>query len=55
MRELISDLPTKQQQALHMRYFAGLGYAAIASALGYSEDSARANVSQAMRKLNARW
>jgi RNA polymerase sigma factor (sigma-70 family) len=55
MRELISDLPTKQQQALHLRYFAGLSYAAIASALGCSEDSARANVSQAMRKLKARW
>jgi RNA polymerase sigma-70 factor, ECF subfamily len=55
MRELISDLPTKQQQALHLRYFAGLGYAAIASALGCSEASARANVSQAMRKLKARW
>jgi RNA polymerase sigma-70 factor (ECF subfamily) len=55
MRELISDLPTKQQQALHLRYFAGLGYAAIANAIGGSEDSARANVSQAMRKLRARW
>ena len=55
MRELISDLPTKQQQALHLRYFAGLGYVAIASALGCSEDSARANVSQAMRKLKTRW
>jgi RNA polymerase sigma factor (sigma-70 family) len=55
MRELISDLPTKQQRALHLRYFAGLGYAAIASALGCSEDSARANVSQAVRKLKARW
>lgn len=55
MRELISDLPTKQQQALHLRYFAGLGYAAIANAMGCSEDSARANVSQAMKKLKARW
>jgi RNA polymerase sigma-70 factor (ECF subfamily) len=55
MRELISDLPTKQQQALRLHCFAGLGYVAIASALGCSEDSARANVSQAMRKLKARW
>jgi RNA polymerase sigma-70 factor (ECF subfamily) len=55
LRELISDLPIKQQQALHLRYFAGLGYAAMANALGCSEDSARANVSQAMRKLKARW
>ena len=55
MRELVSDLPAKQQQALHLRYFAGLDYAAIASTLGCSEESARANVSQAMRKLKARW
>jgi RNA polymerase sigma-70 factor (ECF subfamily) len=55
LRELISDLPAKQLQALHLRYFAGLDYAAIASALGCSEESARANVSQAMRKLKARW
>ena len=55
MRELISDLPRKQQQALHLRYFAGLNYDAIALALGCSEESARANVSQAMRKLRASW
>jgi len=55
MRELINDLPTKQQQALHLRYFAGLGYAAIARALGCSTASARANVSQAMRKLKGGW
>jgi RNA polymerase sigma-70 factor (ECF subfamily) len=55
IRELISDLPTKQQQALHLRYFAGLGYTEIASAMGCSEDSARANVSQAMKKLKAMW
>ncbi|MEX0805434.1 MAG: sigma-70 family RNA polymerase sigma factor [Candidatus Binatia bacterium] len=55
MRELISDLPTKQQQALHLRYFAALDYTAIANAMGCSEESARANVSQAMRKLKARW
>jgi RNA polymerase sigma-70 factor, ECF subfamily len=55
IRELISDLPRKQQQALHLRYFAGLKYDAIALALGCSEESARANVSQAMRRLKASW
>jgi RNA polymerase sigma-70 factor (ECF subfamily) len=55
VRELISHLPTKQRQALQLRYFAGLSYAAIARALGCSEDSARANVAQAMRKLKAGW
>jgi RNA polymerase sigma-70 factor, ECF subfamily len=55
LRELLSDLPAKQQEALHLRYFAGLTYREIAKALGCSEDSARANVSQAMRKLKTRW
>ena len=55
IRELVSDLPAKQQQALQLRYFAGLEYAAIATAMGCSEESARANASQAMRKLKARW
>ena len=55
LRELIAALPAKQQQALHLRYFAGLDYAEIANAIDCSEDSARANVSQAMRKLKKRW
>jgi RNA polymerase sigma factor (sigma-70 family) len=52
---MIAALPVKQQQALHLRYFAGLDYAAIAAAIDCSEESARANVSQAMRKLKKRW
>jgi RNA polymerase sigma factor (sigma-70 family) len=55
LRELIAALPAKQQQALHLRYFAGLDYAEIANAIDCSEESARANVSQAMRKLKKRW
>jgi RNA polymerase sigma factor (sigma-70 family) len=55
MRELMSGLPAKQRQSLHLRYFAGLEYAEIATAMGCSEESARANVSQAMKKLKATW
>jgi RNA polymerase sigma factor (sigma-70 family) len=55
IREMISDLPTKQRQALHLRYFAGLDYAEMATAMDCSEESARANVSQAMKKLKAGW
>ena len=55
LRELIADLPAKQQQALHLRYFAGLNYAEIANAIHCSEESARANVSQAIGKLKKRW
>jgi RNA polymerase sigma-70 factor (ECF subfamily) len=55
LRELIAALPAKQQQALHLRYFAGLNYAEIADAIDCSEESARANVSQAIGKLKKRW
>ena len=55
LRELIAALPAKQQQALHLRYFAGLSYADIANAIDCSEESARANVSQAMGKLKKNW
>jgi RNA polymerase sigma-70 factor (ECF subfamily) len=53
IREQIADLPTKQRQALYLRYFGGLEYAEIATTLNCSQESARANVSQAVRKLKA--
>ena len=53
LRQLIADLPTKQRQALYLRYFGGLDYAEIATTMGCSQESARANVSQAVRKLKA--
>jgi len=49
----VEALPRKQRAALMMRQFQNLGYAEIAAALGGSEESARANVYQAMRKLRA--
>jgi RNA polymerase sigma-70 factor (ECF subfamily) len=55
VRELISDLPTRQREALHLRYFAGLGYGEIATAMDCTEDNARANVSQAVKKIKAKW
>jgi RNA polymerase sigma-70 factor, ECF subfamily len=55
LRELVAALPAKQQQALHLRYFAGLSYTEIANAIDCSEESARANVSQAVGKLKKRW
>ena len=53
IREQIADLPTKQRQALYLRYFGGLDYAEIATTMNCSQESARANVSQAVRKLKA--
>ncbi|MGH7796839.1 MAG: RNA polymerase sigma factor [Candidatus Binatia bacterium] len=55
MRELMAALPAKQREALHLRYFAGLDYAEIAAAVDCSQQSARANVSQAIRKLKSMW
>ena len=55
MRELISSLPPKQRETLYLRYFAGLDYAEIAAAMDCSEQGARANVSQAIRKIKSMW
>jgi len=40
---------------LQLRYFAGLDYAEIAAAQDCSQEGARANVSQALRKLKSLW
>lgn len=55
LRELMSALPARQREALHLRYFAGLDYADMAAAMDCSQQSARANVSQAMKKLKSMW
>jgi RNA polymerase sigma-70 factor, ECF subfamily len=47
----IESLPDKQRLALTQRKFAGLSYKEIAVLLDCSEDAARANVYQAIRKL----
>ncbi len=44
-------LPAKQRMALVMRYVHELDYAEIAEALGCSQESARANVYQALKRL----
>jgi RNA polymerase sigma-70 factor (ECF subfamily) len=55
LRELIASLPPKQREALQLRCFAGLNFAAIAAAMGCSAQGARANASQAMRKIKSMW
>jgi RNA polymerase sigma-70 factor (ECF subfamily) len=55
LQQLMFALPAKQREALHLRYFAGLDYAEIAATMDCSQQSARANVSQAMRKLKSIW
>ncbi len=51
LRRAIAALPARQGQAFAMRKFVGLEYREIAEALGCSEDSVRANVYQAVKKL----
>ncbi len=51
LRRAIARLPGKQGQAFVMRKIVGLEYSEIGSALGCSEESARAGVYQALRKL----
>ena len=55
IREVIASLPLKQREALRLRYFAGLEFSDIAAVMDCSEQTARANVSQAMRKIKALW
>lgn len=48
---LIHELPAKQKACVTLRYLQDLDYPEIAQILGCSQESARANVSQAIRRL----
>jgi len=51
VRQSIAALPPKQRTAVVLRHVQELSYAEIAVALECSEDSARANVYQGLRRL----
>ncbi len=51
VKQAVMKLPVRQRAALMMRKYQELEYAEIAEALDCSEDSARANVYQALKKL----
>ena len=51
----VEALPDRQRAALIMRKYQELSYAEIAAALDCTEDSARANVYQALKKLRAQF
>ncbi|HEY42920.1 MAG TPA: RNA polymerase sigma factor [Anaerolineae bacterium] len=53
--EAVEGLPYKQRASFMMRKYQGLGYDVIASVLGGTEDAARANVYQALKKLRAQF
>ena len=61
-RELVSaiaafvqTLPPKQRAAMILRHVEGRGYDEVARVLGCSEDSERANVFKAVKKVRARF
>jgi RNA polymerase sigma-70 factor (ECF subfamily) len=51
----INSLPNQQRSALLMRKYQELSYAEISRILDCSEEAARANVYQALKKLRARF
>jgi len=51
--EVISSLSRRQREAVRLRYISGLGYEEIAEMMHCSEENARANVSQAVKKLKS--
>lgn len=53
VRERVAGLPTKQRQAVWMRWAEERDYADIAARLGCSEESARGNVYQGMKRLRS--
>jgi RNA polymerase sigma-70 factor (ECF subfamily) len=53
--QAVESLPYQQRAALIMKKYQELSYEAIASALGCSQDAARANVYQALKKLRTQF
>jgi RNA polymerase sigma factor (sigma-70 family) len=49
----VRALPPKQRMAVALRYAADLDYAAIAAAMDTSEDAARRNVFEGLKRLRA--
>jgi RNA polymerase sigma-70 factor (ECF subfamily) len=53
VKAAVLGLPTRQRAALMMRKYQELDYPEIAAALDTTEEAARANVYQALKKLRA--
>jgi len=51
----VHDLPDKQRTALALRYVADAGYDEISAAMGTSEDAARRNVHEALKRLRTEY
>jgi len=51
----VRELPPKQRTALALRYVADAGYDEISHVMGTSEDAARRNVHEALRRLRTEY
>lgn len=49
----LDDLPPKQKQSVELRLFRDLSFAEVATEMGTSEESAKANFHHAMKRLRA--
>ena len=52
---LVRELPTMQRTALALRYVADAGYDEISAVMGTSEDAARRNVHEALKRLRTEY
>ena len=51
----VRELPPKQRTALALRYVADAGYSEISTVMGTSEDAARRNVHEALKRLRTEY
>src|SRR6185312_16919028 len=51
----VRELPPKQRTALALRYVADAGYDEIATVMGTSQDAARRNVHEALKRLRTEY
>lgn len=49
----VEELPPKQRESVELRLFGDLSFADVATRMGISEDSAKANFHHAMKRLRA--
>jgi len=47
----VADLPAKQRAAVALRFLADAGYGEISAVMGTSEQAARRNVHEALKRL----
>jgi RNA polymerase sigma factor (sigma-70 family) len=53
--QLVRELPTKQRTAVALRYVADAGYDEISAVMGTTEEAARRNVHEGLKRLRAEY